>query len=576
MSDLKKLNYQLAVRDFQRARKEAAMQQVLARIQGKSDGLLCYDEVRRQLQATGEPIERGLQEIHLDKIVGSVGRYQDFTRSFLPKKDSNEERWARVKAAISDMRGIPPIEVYQVGDAYFVKDGNHRVSVARQLGTETISAYVTEVETRVPLTADDDPDEVIIKARYAEFLEKTNLDRLVPEADLLMTFCGHYQTLLKQIKAECYLIGDNSNSCEGEDWEAAVLTWYHEVYLPVIQLIRELGVRHRFPERTETDIYVLLSEEREELEEALQWRLDPKTAVSTLLDENARPLFSRLLDVVAPDLEEGPIPGRWRQQQLALHREGHLFENILVILEGIEGDWNILERVIHWAQIDHDHILGLHVVKNKSQAKSEAVKDLRAEFERRCHEAGVKGEFAIEVGTWTNAIIKRAAWVDLVIINLTNPPENQPLARLGPGWGRLIQRCPRPILAIPNAVQSELSHALLAYDGSAKADEALFVATYFAMRWQTALTVLTVRTQHTDTTALTKARAYLEKYGVTWAEYVLDEGPIVDAILKTAEQYDSNFLIMGGFGQRPMIRVILGSTVEHMLREFKWPMLICR
>jgi nucleotide-binding universal stress UspA family protein len=577
MSDLSELNYQLAVRDFQRARKEAAMQQMLARIQGKSSELLCYDEVRRHLRATDKPIERGLQEIPLDKIVGSVGRYQDFTRSFLPKKDSNEERWARVKAAITDMKGMPPIEVYQVGEAYFVKDGNHRVSVAQQLGAKTISAYVTEVETRVSLTVDDDPEEVICKARYAEFLEKTNLDKLQPQADLLMTFCGQYQTLLDQINAECCLIGESSARCEGGDWDTAVLTWYKEVYLPVVKLIRELGVMRRFPERTEADIYVLLSEEREELEEALQWRLDAKTAVSALLQEPpTRPLLNRLIDAVAPDLEVGPQPGRWRQQQLALHREGHLFENILVLLEGIEGDWGILNRVIRWAQIDNDHILGLHIVKHKSQAKSAAVQELRAEFERRCQEAGVEGEFAIEVGGFTTAVIKRAAWVDLVIINLTHPPEAQPLARIGPGWGRLIQRCPRPILAIPDAVQSELSHPLLAYDGSAKADEALFVATYFAVRWQTTLTVLTVKTQHTDTTVLDQARSYLEKHGVTWAEYVLGEGSISDAILTTAKQHNSNFLILGGFGWQPLKRVMLGSTVEHMLREFKQPILICR
>ena len=142
-------SYDIAVQDFQRARRSATMQQILARLRGKSDTLLCYNEVRRQLQA-GPAVERGLQEIPLNKIVGSVGRYQDFTRAFLPKRDSNKDRWARVKAAITDMKGMPPIEVYQLGAVYFVNDGNHRVSVARQLGSKTISAYVTEIETRVP------------------------------------------------------------------------------------------------------------------------------------------------------------------------------------------------------------------------------------------------------------------------------------------------------------------------------------------------------------------------------------------------------------------------------------------
>jgi len=185
-----KASYQLALHDFQYARKQAVMQQILSRLRGKEGELLCFDEVRQQLRSTGATIKHGLQEISLDKIIGSVARYDDFTRSFLPKKDTDEERWVELKAAVNDMVGIPPIEVYQIGDTYFVQDGNHRVSIARQLNSKTISAYVTEIKTRVPLTADDDPNEIICKSHYADFLEKTNLDKLRPDVDLLRTISG--------------------------------------------------------------------------------------------------------------------------------------------------------------------------------------------------------------------------------------------------------------------------------------------------------------------------------------------------------------------------------------------------
>lgn len=571
-------NFESAVRDFHRARREAAIQQILARMRGKSDDLLCYDEVRRQLRA-GPAVERGLQEIPLDKIVGSVGRYRDFTRSFLPKNDSNQDRWARVKAAITDMKGMPPIEVYQLGDVYFVIDGNHRVSVARQLGSETISAHVTEVEIRVPLTADDDPNELICKARYADFLEKTNLDKLRPEADLLMTFSGHYNVLLDQIEAECRLMAKNGDGqCQVADWEQAVAMWYDEVYIPIVQIIRELGVMRDFSERTETDIYVLLSERREELEQALQWHIDPETAVLDLIQQRqTRPLFHRVLDTVAPGAEEGPATGRWRQQQLALHRENHLFEKILVVLEGIEDDWQILDQVIDMAKKDNDHILGLYLIREKLAVNDTAIQEIRSKFEQRCQVAGLRADFAVEkTSRFDRAIIRRAALVDLVVINLTHPPEARPLARIRPGWGGLIQQCPRPLLAIPNAVQSPQDRVLLAYDGSPKADEALFVATYLTARWQKALTVLTVETPYTNAAAIDHARAYLERNGVTWANYVLRDGSINNAILETAEAHNINLLIMGGFGWRPALRIVLGSTVEHLLREFKQPMLICR
>ena len=120
--------FQMAIHDFQSARKKAAVHEVLARITGKSTQLLSYEEVAGKLKLQGRT-ERGVQHIPVDAIVGSVGRYTDFTRSFLPRHGDDQQRWAGVKAAfLEDGAGLPPIEVYKVGEAYFVIDGNHRVS----------------------------------------------------------------------------------------------------------------------------------------------------------------------------------------------------------------------------------------------------------------------------------------------------------------------------------------------------------------------------------------------------------------------------------------------------------------
>jgi hypothetical protein len=141
------------------------MELVLAHLIGESAELLCYDDVRQQLKAVGGA-HRGLHDIPLGATVGSVGRCADFSRSFLPLRDEDQQRWIRVKTAVADLTGLPPIEVYRVGEVYFVFDGNHRVSVARQLGAPYIQAYVTEVHTKVPLS----PDDLIIKTEYADFL----------------------------------------------------------------------------------------------------------------------------------------------------------------------------------------------------------------------------------------------------------------------------------------------------------------------------------------------------------------------------------------------------------------------
>ena len=175
-------DFRKAAEDFRRARQQVGLQGLLARWRGKSLDLLSFDDVRRQLRSYGQE-SRGLQEIPLDAIVGSVGRYQDFTRTFLPLLDDNQGRWARVLMAQTSV-GLPPISVYQIGVAYFVLDGNHRVSVARQMGSDSIEAYVTEVKTLVPLSPDDEADDIILKAEYADFLARTRLDVNLPDVDL--------------------------------------------------------------------------------------------------------------------------------------------------------------------------------------------------------------------------------------------------------------------------------------------------------------------------------------------------------------------------------------------------------
>ncbi|MCZ7600047.1 MAG: hypothetical protein M5U09_23090 [Gammaproteobacteria bacterium] len=121
--------------------------------------------------------------------------------------DEDRGRWVGVKLAMTGLEGVPPIEVYRLGDAYFVKDGNHRVSVARQLGSKYIQAYVTPVHVRVPFGPDVDRDGLIIASELAAFLEETHLDELRPVADLRVTVPGQYPTLLEHIRVHRLLHG---------------------------------------------------------------------------------------------------------------------------------------------------------------------------------------------------------------------------------------------------------------------------------------------------------------------------------------------------------------------------------
>ena len=165
---------------------------VLGRINRSPAALLPFEEVRRRLRLRPSSF-RGLQHIPLDRIVGSVGRYQDFNRTFLPYK--TDERWQRIDQAWQRGEQLPPIEVYQVDDVYFVSDGNHRVSVARANGATHIDAYVTEFESPVPLEPDTDLDDLIVKQEQVEFLEETRLHELRPGARIELTVQGGYRHL---------------------------------------------------------------------------------------------------------------------------------------------------------------------------------------------------------------------------------------------------------------------------------------------------------------------------------------------------------------------------------------------
>ena len=572
-----------AVQDFRRARRRAALQDILARLTGKAADLLSYEEATQKLKAAGA-IRRGLQEIPLDAIVGSVDRYADFNRSFLPRLDSDEERWATVKLKITRRGGLSPIKVYRIGDAYFVYDGNHRVSVARQLGATSIQAHVIEIPTRVPLSPEDKPEDLIWKAEYADFLECTHLDELRPKADLAVTVPGQYQAIEKQIAAHRQRMGQE----RGQDpsripYEEAVTHWYDEVYLPVVQAIREQGILRDFPGRTGTDLYVWVSEHRDVLEQELGWEVRPQDVAEHLVEETS-PTLARVLTRVGerilaaltpPALQAGPRPGHWRQEHVAKRHDDRLFGDILVAISGQEAGWRALDQALEVARREGARLHGLYVVRSGEQQKGPQVQAVRAEFQRRCQEAGIPGRRAVEVGGVAHKIGQRGRWADLVVLSLSYPPQPQPIARLSSGWSNLLRYSSRPILAVPEKC-CRLDSALLAYDGSPKAEEALFVATYLSARWRIPLAVVTVmETRRATARTLTRARNYLERHGVE-ATFVKEKGPVAEVILQVAEEQTSDLIIMGGYGYRPVLEVVLGSAVDQLLRTSCRPMLICR
>lgn len=558
-------SFSAALEDFRRARQQADLEQIMARLRGKSADLLSFEQVRQTLKATESQV-RELRDIPLDAIVGSVGRYADFTRSFLPRHDSNAERWARVELAATGLKGMPPILVYQIGDVYFVEDGHHRVSVARQLGATHIQAYVTPVRTRVPLAPDVQPDDLILKAEYADFLERTHLDETRPGVDLTTTAPGRYRILLEQIETyRCYL---SQGQADEMDYSCAAARWYDEMYLPVVQVIRERGILRDFPRRTETDLYVWIAEHRAALQASLGWSVRPDLAAEDWLAQfSAKSKKGQNVLTAAP-------PQWWRAERAAVLDQGCLFGDILVPLSGEEKGWQALEQAVEIARLEGARLHGLHVARSAVYLEDAATQAMQERFRQRCELAGLSGELNFDVGNVALKICEWARWTDVVVVNLAHPPDVRPLARLKSGLRNLILGCPRPLLTVPH-VSYTLNRALLAYDGSPKADGALFVATYLAARWALTLTVITVKDKsHATREALTRARTYLETHGVN-ARLVEPSGSASRAIVDAAEESKSKLILMGGYGRGPRWQAVLGSTVDGVLRRSRQPVLIC-
>ncbi len=264
--------------------------------QKPDEKLLSFDQVQELLRDRYE-IDRGTQTIPISHIVGSVGRYRDFDRAFLPLSGADQERWKRLDVALNELRNLPPIDVYKIGEVYFVRDGNHRVSVARANGLTDIEAHVTEIEARVPLTPDVDVDALIIKAEYANFLAQTRLDETRPDQEIVLTEPGRYRILLEHIEVHRYYLGLQWN--REPDLAEAAASWYDTVYLPIIQAIQESAVLKEFPQRTAADLYLWVAYHRERLRERYGAMPSDREVAAALAEQFSDRPITRLAKTVA-------------------------------------------------------------------------------------------------------------------------------------------------------------------------------------------------------------------------------------------------------------------------------------
>jgi len=245
-----------AEQDFTKARQRAWFDSLRTVVNPEAGQLLSFHDIKSLLKP-GKEKYLGMQAIPIEHIAGSEDRYQDFNRHFFPKKEHLRQRWMSIdRAYLSDII-LPPIKLLKIGEIYFVRDGNHRVSVALSQGVGSIDAEVIELTAEVPVEKDATREDIlraVLTYERRSVLEQTGLDRIIPVEMVEFTAPGRWHEILNHIEGHKYFL--NLNRKDEIPFEEAARSWYNTIYTPVVEIVRSENLLSRFPRRTEADLYI--------------------------------------------------------------------------------------------------------------------------------------------------------------------------------------------------------------------------------------------------------------------------------------------------------------------------------
>lgn len=253
--------------DFNKAHSKALFNEIQHFLNPEEASLISFSEIKSLLKPKDE-IYVGLKTIPLDKIVGSEGRYKDFDNRFFPKSGFLRERWKHVDAAQYESIILPPIKVYELGGLYFVRDGNHRVSVAKARGIEFIDAEIVSLQSEIklkPAYTLKSMIKEIISYEKRVFYTETNFGDITDFWSLDFTSTGQYDIIYNHILThKAYIEKKQGAETSAAD---ALMSWFEDVYLPIIKAIDDRHVMRYFRQHTKSDLYVWIMLYWEELRE---------------------------------------------------------------------------------------------------------------------------------------------------------------------------------------------------------------------------------------------------------------------------------------------------------------------
>lgn len=250
-----------------------------------------------------------------------------------------------------------------------------------------------------------------------------------------------------------------------------------------------------------------------------------------------------------------------------------LFNNILIPLSGDPSSGETLEQAFVIARHEGARLNGLHVVASSKARDSAFALEVQEKFNDLCAQAMVKGALVVEAGDIVQKINERTRLADLTVLKIVNPPLGG-LASLKSPIRSIINAASGPLLGLQGKA-SPLDRALVAFDGSPRSKEALFVGAYLAEQWKTALTVFTaLEDGRLSPSVQDLARRHLEFHEIE-AEFMLANGS-AQALGKALSAGGFNLLLLGSYGSSVIREVFIGNTLDFALRESEVPIFICR
>ena len=258
---------QQAEEDFYKARNKAFINEIQHLLSPEEASLISLNDVKQLIKPQNETYI-GMKVIPIEKIVGSEGRYKDFDNRFFPKSSFLRTRWEHVDEAAIKAIDLPPIKVYELAGFYFVRDGNHRVSVAKARGVEFIDAEVVSLQSEIKLKKANNINDIIKQIIYYEkrvFYAETNFGDITDYWCLDFSTAGSYDVIYNHILTHKYYI--NIGKEKEITMEEAILSWFNKVYIPLVSSIKRKHILHNFPKRTLGDLYIWVVKYWDELKQ---------------------------------------------------------------------------------------------------------------------------------------------------------------------------------------------------------------------------------------------------------------------------------------------------------------------